>query len=402
MKGGDVSLLETWLLEIAKSLGKFVLNPLFPLSLLFAILVGYFRVKRERSDFHTRLLDGYNDLRVLLSYGLVLGLAFSIVTLAVGLTVPVISLVVIGAVTILFALTGRFQLLSAGITVGFSYLLLWAWDFSGLDIPYIPELENGNLLGFLPLLAGLLLMIEGILIRLSGWKGTSPKWIKSPRGMKVGALQSKKLWLVPMILFVPEGSLPPIFDWWPVISLGTTDLALVCVPFLLGFSLLVRSALPAIVVRPVGGNVFWFGAFITTVAAAGYWVTEASIAAGALAVLGRIWMAVSTSKKEAEKPYYFKRQPAGLMILGIIPGSPAETLSLRVGEIILKVNGNEISNEREFYEALQKNGAYCKLEVVGTNGENRLTQGALYEGDHHELGLLFTYQDERWETHQVS
>lgn len=153
-------MLETWLLEIAKSLRKFVLNPLFPLSLLFAILVGYFRVKRERSDFHTRLLDGYNDLRVLLSYGLVLGLAFSIVTLAVGLTVPVISLVVIGAVTILFALTGRFQLLSAGITVGFSYLLLWAWDFSGLDIPYIPELENGNLLGFLPLLAGLLLMIE--------------------------------------------------------------------------------------------------------------------------------------------------------------------------------------------------------------------------------------------------
>lgn len=402
MKGGDVSLLETWLLEIAKSLGKFVLNPLFPLSLLFAILVGYLRVKRERSDFHTRLLDGYNDLRVLLSYGLVLGLAFSIVTLALGLTVPVISLVVIGAVTLLFALTGRFQLLSAGITVGFSYMLLWAWDFSGLDIPYIPELENGNLLGFLPLLAGLLLMIEGILIRLSGWKGTSPKWIKSPRGMKVGALQSKKLWLVPMILFVPDGSLPPIFDWWPVVSLGNTDLALVCVPFLLGFSLLVRSALPAIVVRPVGGNVFWFGAFITTVAAAGYWVTEASIAAGALALLGRIWMAVSTSKKEAEKPYYFKRQPAGLMILGIIPGSPAETLSLRVGEIILKVNGNDISNEREFYEALQKNGAYCKLEVIGTNGENRFTQGALYEGDHHELGLLFTYQDERWETHQVS
>jgi hypothetical protein len=398
-------LVEVWLLDVLKALGKFILHPLLFLSVLLAIMTGYFRVKRERRDFHTRLLDGYHDLRVLLSYGIAVGLLFSLVIIGAGLVIPVFALTLIGALSVFFALTRNFHLMSAAITTGFSYFLLVTVHYFDLEIPYVHTyLEDLNLglLSSVMVLAGVLTLIEGILIKLNGWKHTSPRLIKSERGLKVGVHKSKKLWLVPMFVLLPTGSLTLPFDWWPVFTLGTESYSLLCVPFLLGFQQLVKSTLPEVAIKQMGSRVFWLGAFILTLAVTGFWAPMFSVAAGVIAILGRAWLIYRHRSAEDSKPYYYKRQSKGVMILGILPGTPAEKLSLSIGEIILKVNGTDVNTERGFYEALQKNGAYCKLEVLGTNGENRFEQGALYEGDHHELGILFADQDSGWERHKVS
>ncbi len=54
----------------------------------------------------------------------------------------------------------------------------------------------------------------------------------------------------------------------------------------------------------------------------------------------------------------------------------------------------------EFYDALQTKttGAFCKLEVLDTNGELRLAQTALYAGGHHELGIVFVEQEHEWDS----
>ncbi|MGG4167370.1 PDZ domain-containing protein [Rossellomorea vietnamensis] len=398
-------MIELWLLEVLKGAGKLFLHPVLYLSVFFAVMAGYYRVKRERRDFNTRLLDGYHDLRVLFSYGIVLGLLFSVATVAVGVVIPFAGILLIGAVSILFALTGRFQLMSATMTVGFSYLILVAVDYFQWDIPYVNtyvERLNLGLFSSIVVLLGLLTMIEGILIVLNGWKHTSPRLLKSARGLKVGAHLGKKLWLVPMFVLVPTGSLTIPFEWWPVFTLGTETYSLLCVPFLLGFQQLVKSTLPEVAIKQTGSRVFWLGAFVLTLAVTGFWAPLFSLGAAGVAILGRAWIGYRYRSVEDSKPYFFKRQPNGVMILGILPGSPARKLTLQVGEIVLKVNGVEVNTERAFYEALQKNGAYCKLEVLGTNGENRFTQGALYEGDHHELGIIFADEASGWEHHQVS
>ena len=89
------------------------------------------------------------------------------------------------------------------------------------------------------------------------------------------------------------------------------------------------------------------------------------------------------------------------MILGILPSSPAEKLNLQVGEMIMKVNGFSVKTVTEFYQGLQKNRAFCKLEVIDLNGEIRFEQRALYEGEHHELGILFVQDEKKWETEAV-
>jgi S1-C subfamily serine protease len=84
------------------------------------------------------------------------------------------------------------------------------------------------------------------------------------------------------------------------------------------------------------------------------------------------------------------------MILGVLPDSPAEKMGLKVGELITKVNGTIVYNETLFYEGLVRNRAQCKLEVIDVNGQIRFVGRALYEGEHHELGVLFVSDQEKW------
>nr|WP_256522156.1 PDZ domain-containing protein [Halobacillus sp. A5] len=92
--------------------------------------------------------------------------------------------------------------------------------------------------------------------------------------------------------------------------------------------------------------------------------------------------------REKSKPY-FTQDHRGVRILGTIPGSPADEMDLLPGELIVKVNGIPVKSVHEFYEALQINRAFTKVEVRDFRGENRFEQRAMYEGDHHQLGLLF-------------
>lgn len=85
------------------------------------------------------------------------------------------------------------------------------------------------------------------------------------------------------------------------------------------------------------------------------------------------------------------------MILGIIPESPADKMGLQVGELVSKINGVQVRDEQVFYEAIQKNRAHCRLEILDTNGEVRFEQRALFEGDHYELGILFVQDGRKYE-----
>ena len=79
------------------------------------------------------------------------------------------------------------------------------------------------------------------------------------------------------------------------------------------------------------------------------------------------------------------------MIAAVLPESPAEKMGLQVGEVIKRVNGQEIYTERELYEALQINAAHCRLEVLNHQNEIRLTQHVVHADDHHRIGLILVH-----------
>ncbi|MCP3741517.1 PDZ domain-containing protein [Rossellomorea sp. BNER] len=392
-------MLQLWFLDLVESIGKFFIHPIFYISIILTYILGLGRVKQERKYFHTRVYDLYHELRFLFPLGFLLGISFSLITIATGMTTSMGAIMLIAVVTLLTGVTLRLRLLTPAITIGIPFLVLFIIKQFEIKVPvfsaYFNRIDEG-LLTSLVLLAGLLLLIEGILIKTNGWKKTTPLLIKSPRGLNIGAHRGKKLWLVPMFLLIPGGELALPFEWWPVISVGEQTFSLVLIPFLIGFQQLVKSTLPQVAIKYLGNQVFWLGAFVITLAIIGIYVPLFMVFAVVTAIIGREWVSFRHRSEEESKSFYFSQREKGLMVLAVIPGSPAEKMTLEVGEVIEKVNGVEVHTERGLYEAIQNNRAYCKLEVIDVNGQIRFAQGALYEDDHHELGIVVVGEGKKW------
>ncbi|PLR83184.1 PDZ domain-containing protein [Bacillus canaveralius] len=395
---------QAWLIELLKGTGKLLLNPVFYYLFLLAAILGVSRVKRERKNFHVRVENAYFELRQLLPTGAVIGIAISIISLAAGLVIPFEAVLLTACATILASITTKVRLLSPAYTVGAAFFAFILAVNQNWSIPYFPDLfaSLGN--GIYPAIAvliSLLIIGEGVLILKNGQKGTSPKLIKSKRGQSVGVHEVKRLWMLPVFLVIPGDAISALFEWWPIFTVGGKEFSFILVPFAVGFYQQIQGMLPKEAVKLVGKRVIVLGVITLIFAGAGYWWPIISIAVVALAVLGREVLTLRDRLSEENKPFYFSKRNKGLMILGIILDSPAHKMALQVGELITKVNGIQVNDEKAFYEAVQRNRAHCKLEILDVNGEIRFVQRALYEGDHHELGILFVQEEKKWGTEAV-
>ncbi|WP_342771981.1 PDZ domain-containing protein [Neobacillus piezotolerans] len=397
-------LIEQWGIEVLKGIGRMLLHPVFYYAFFLAAMLGVSRVKRERKNFTVRAQDAYFELRQLVPAGLIAGLLLSLITLASGLAVPVAAIMLAALFTLLFSLTGNMRLIGPAYTVGAAFFALIYLGGKTFNVPFIREAfesASGRIYPSLAVLIAILLIAEGILLLKRGSIATSPKLITSKRGQRVGVHEARRLWLVPVFLLIPGSALTLPFDWWPVFSIGENTYSLFLVPFAIGMHQQIQGMLPAEAIRAYGKKVTTLGVLVLLVSAAGYWYPVAAIGAAALAILGREAIAFYQKVKEDNRPFYFARKNEGLMILGVLPGSPADKMELKVGELISKANGMPVSNENDLYEALLQNRAHCKLEVFDTNGQIRFVQRALYENDHHELGILFVHDDRKWDEKAV-
>lgn len=395
---------QEWLMELLIGTGKLFLNPVFYLLFLLAAFLGVSRVKRERKNFHVRVENAYFELRQLLPIGLLVGLGISLIILAAGVVIPIEIVLITAIVTVLIGITTQVRLLSPAYTVGLAFFIIVIAVWQKWSVPYFPELfQPLDALAFpaIAVLLGLLITGEGILVLKNGPKGTSPKLIKSKRGQIVGVHEVKRAWILPVFLLIPGDAIQPLFSWWPVFTAGSETYSILLVPFAVGIYQQVQAKVPKLAMKIQGKRVIAFGTLITFLAAIGYWYPLASFIVVALAIIGREALAVSQRTREQNSPFYFSKQNQGIMILGILLDSPASKMGLQVGEIITKVNGQAVQNEEALYEALQYNRAHCRLEVIDVNGQVRFVQRALYEGDHHELGILIVHDEKHWDNEAV-
>ncbi|MFZ3591754.1 PDZ domain-containing protein [Bacillus sp. DJP31] len=390
--------MDIWLIEFLKGIGRFFLHPVFYFFILLTLLLGYYRVKQERKHFHVRIFDSISELKSMLTQGLFAGLIISLVTLGLGMVLPVGGLVLVGLVTILLSLTLVLRLLSPAYVLGLSFLLSFILPQFTTGIPMIDSLVR-ELASIHPATFGvilaLLLLTEGFLIFKDGLRISSPRLETSKRGRFIGSHISNRLWMIPVFLLLPGNAVTSFFPWWPLLSLGEQTFALCVVPFGIGFYQRTRGSLPSEAVSFTGKRVIALGLFILLLAVVTFWIPIMGIATALLAMIGRELLSIQ-QRVQDDDHLFFSSRDLGLVILGVIPKSPADKMALKVGELITKVNGISIKNVEGFYQSLQKNRAFVKLEVVDHNNEPRLVQRALYDGEHHELGLLFV-QDEKVE-----
>ncbi len=381
------------LLEIARAVGRLFLNPIFYIAIIMAIYLGYRRVKRERKFFHIRILWGWSEAIGLMKEGLLISICISILSIGFGLTLPVQFLYVATILSFVALIIYFFHLLSPIILFTGSLAALFLFDYLnvsfnllGLEIHGVDM--NEGLAVAVAILAGLLLVAEGMLIRRYGAQYASPMVENSKRGLKAVAFLSKKIWVLPIFFVVPGNVIDAYFPWWPQISLESKQFSLVLFPILIGFQQITRHTLPVYLYPKLGRAVVILGELVIIGGLVAYFVPILGFAILLVGLVARIGISIRFVTREQKDVYAVSAKSSGVMIAAVLPNSPAEKMGLDVGEIIRKVNGVEVHSERQLYEALQINAAHCRIEVLNHQNEVRLTQHVVYNGDHHRIGLL--------------
>src|SRR5699024_8552571 len=389
-------MISSWLIEIAKAIGKFFLNPLFYWGILLVVIAGYRRIKKERIFFGSRVFDIFREWKNTWILSILSGLLISAILLGVGIVFSYDTIITLIIIAIILSITMLYTMLSVSYTIGLTYLLL-------LFLPYLWDeqtyfnynlFSNINYAG-IAILLGLFLSVEAILISKSKRNETCPSLVKGKRGNWIGQHHIKKLSLIPVFLLVPTGMLTPIEPYWPFFPLGEETYSIVLFPFLIGFDYKVTSDLPVIVSKRLGKGILLLGIVVLLLSVSSIYIPWLSLVAVLVAILGReIINYRERMKNKKEQPYFFQ-DDNGLKVLGIIPHTPAARLDILVGEKILKVNGYLVKTTYDFYRALQNRGSFFKMTVLDDNGEILFIQSAFYEGDHHKLGLIFTTEPYR-------
>ncbi|MED1103932.1 PDZ domain-containing protein [Bacillus paramycoides] len=394
--------MEAWLFEILRAVGRFFLHPAVYVFLISSIFVGYLRILRERKDFSFKVYDIWFELRTSLFAGVGYGLIVSIITVGLGLVVSKASIWMILIWTLVSGLTAMYRYLSAAYTFGIAIAFVLLSSKMPISFLQLGEGEEGTIVS-LAILLGVMLVVEGLLISKNAVRYSTPKIKKGKRGLRIGLHESNRLWLVPVFILIPGDAVTNVISWWPVVSIGSTTYSLFLVPFLIGFRRKIRSYEPTEALLFTGRRVYGLAGIVLVLGIASYWWHVLAIIAMGVAMLGRFTISMQEKIADETRPAYFAARNDGLVVLDTIPNTIGAEMNLKPGEVITKVNGIIPRSTEEFYDALQTKttGAFCKLEVLDTNGELRLAQTALYAGGHHELGVVFVQQEHDWDSEAI-
>lgn len=380
-------------MEALLDIGRFFVNPLLYIALLAAILLGYFRVKKERKLFRTRIVWGWREFGDLLKDGILYGLLFSVLFSAIGLAVPLEWLVALSLVSIVIVILGLYYLASFIYLAAVAIALGWLLNNYGWIIPFGLFNYGGyavawNWLIPVALIAGAMVFLEGRLVTRRGEEASSPRTQKTSRGLTAVLYKAKRLWLIPLLLVVPGDLLDSYLAYWPQFPIGSSSFSFILFPAVIGFQSKARRTLPVHLYPQLGKRIWMLGLAIIVLALFSYIWEPMALVALLVGAAGRASISLVSLGNENKGNHSVAPQSTGVMIVDVLADSPAEKMGLVRGEIIRKVNGLTITNEAELYEAIQVNATHCRLEVLDHNKEMRLRQHVIFRHDHYRLGLI--------------
>lgn len=389
-------LLEIWLIELLKAIGKLFLNPLLYWTFLLVWVASSKRIHHERMNFGTKIFNRFSEFKGTWGISLIIGLVVSLLTIGVGMVFSIETILLLSGVIILLSISFRFTLLSPSYTIGITFLLLLFAPFL-LEYQTYIEADLFSKVDFttVAILLGVFLIVEALLTRRVKRNDTYPSLVRSQRGNWIGQHQFKKLHLIPFFVILPVGEITSFVAYWPYFSLGEQTYSFILVPFVIGFDYKVRGILPEIAAKKVSKGIFYLGFIVLLIAAGSIYISWLSLVAVIFAILGKEYINYLQRIEDRDRSAYYNKVAEGLKVLAVIPNTPADRLNILAGEVIVKVNDKKIYSIKEFYLALQNSGAFFKLEILDDNNEVRFVQSALYEEDHHELGIIFPQEPHR-------
>ncbi len=256
----------------------------------------------------------------------------------------------------------RFMCFSyAGGLVSLGYLI-FGW----------PKVSVPALMG----LVAILHLMESLLIFLNGSAAATPVYLEQ-KGRQVGAFYLQRAWPVPLALLILAVLSPTeaaagvsMPDWWPLLRTSPEILAnpgaiffLYALPAALGYSDLAVTGPPRAKTRRTSLHLAIYSlALLGLSVAATYWTPLVWVVAlfGPLAHEGVVRLG---NRLEMGGEPYFVPSGTGLMVLDVVPGSPAARNGLGPGWVVTHVNGEAVRGREEFEDALDRAGQAGELRL---------------------------------------
>lgn len=381
------------------AIGQLALQPFYYIGILFVVLQYRRQVLLERQLFSTRLHSMRDMVWRTLLWGLAAGALVSVTMAFIGAAITFGTLVWLWALTLLLGLC-RIRFVCLAYAVGLFGILQSVAQLIPATIQpewigqALEPLRNTPLSSLLALV-GILHLAEALLTGRLGSAMAMPAFVPGKRGKAVGGYQLQQFWPVPLLLLVPASGGASV-PWTPLFGgeawAGGSMFA--ALPVLLGFSERTTTQLPAEKTGKSARRLTLYALLLLGLAAAVEWAPVLALV-GALASIALHEALFWWSRWDEKKlPPLYIHDERGLKILAVLPGSPAKEMGLLPGEMIHKANGVKVQTKEQLHEALRMNGAFCKLEVINTDGHSKFVQRALFEGEHHLLGVLLA-PDER-------
>lgn len=385
-----------WLDNLAKAGAELLLQPFFYISILVIGLQYRRQVLLERKLFHVRLHNIWRQIWTTFIGGLLAGIGVSLLSLLLGMTLSMDGVLLIWAASILLMLFNVRYLCLAYATglLGVIQFIVGRFPsaapggFAGSVLDAVRELNIPALLA----LAGVLHVAEAMLVRWQGASFAGPLFYEGKRGRPVGGYQMQSLWPIPLFLLIPAGagSVGSLLPWTPIFGgdAWQNGFSMIGLPVMIGFSEMTTSMRPKAKARLSSSRLLFYGLLVLGTALISRWWSPFTLVAALLAFIlheGLVWY--SRFEEQNRSPYFVHPQ-RGLLVLAVLPDSPAAELGIQAGETMLRVNGVVTSTKEQLHEALRMNPAFCKLEVLNLAGESKFMQRAIFAGDHHQLGVI--------------
>lgn len=242
---------------------------------------------------------------------------------------------------------------------------------------------------------------ESFLMLVSGASCSTPLYVRNRVGRVVAGFSLQRFWPIPLAVLVlgtmPEvGEAIPMPDWWPLVlppasvPLDASDLAFLIFPVVaaLGYSDVAITMPPGQKCRRSALNLAIYSVILLLLAIASSRNPAIQWGAALFSGIGHEAVVHLGSRRELRGHAYLSAPARGVMVLDVIPESPAERAGLRTGDVVRRVDGDEVNCLYDLRRALDLAGEHVHLAVVGDRGEGevRYLRSALWEGT---LGAIF-------------
>ncbi|BBH23942.1 cell division topological determinant MinJ [Paenibacillus baekrokdamisoli] len=395
-------------LELLRQAGSAVvgllLSPFYYIAVLLIMLQYMRQTRLERKLFHVKLHAWPMELGRTILAGLVVGLVISCAGLFLGVTVTGEAVLWMWGTAAVLAIV-RVRYLCFAYGVGLLGILQWIIGFTPLAERsdwfghMMTSLSQLDIPGLLFLVA-IMHLAEALLVRWQGARFASPLFLEGKRGKLVGGYALQGYWPVPMFMLAPAAAgsgahmMLPWSTWFGDSSMWSNGFTMIGFPMMIGFTELTRTMLPQAKARIASQSLLIYGICLGSIAiGAVYWSPLTLLAALCSLLLHEAIILWSNFKETTTSPF-FVHDERGLRILAVIPGTPAESMGIKVGEVLQKVNGMRVRSKEELYTALHINSAFCKLEVLNLEGHVKFVHRARYAGEHHQLGVVLAPDDQ--------